>query len=143
MILFYLFVLTGESIVWIYGRSGDHFADWSVLLAGSFSVNFYLFQMIIGAMVPIYLLLTKHSSRKIIFAAICTLIGVFAMRYNIIIGGQVVQPSGGPLGQYIPNLDEWIVSIGLWAVSGLLFTIAIQKLPLKPAIENNLEGRFK
>ncbi len=142
-ILFDLLFLAGEIIVGIYGRSGDHFNSWSVLLSGSFALNFYLFQIAIGAFLPIYLLLTQHSSKKIIVAAVCALIGVFAMRYNVIVGGQIIQPSGGPLGHYIPNLDEWLVSIGLWSISGLLFTMAIQKLPLKPAIENNFEGGSK
>lgn len=136
-IIFELLFLSGEIVAGVYGRSGDHYESWSVLLSGAYSFNFYFFQIIVGAIIPFCLLFTRFSIRKTVLASICALIGVFAMRYNIIVGGQVVQLSGGPLGQYVPNLDEWLVCISLWAVSGLLFTIAIQKLPLKPAIENN------
>ncbi len=136
-ILFDVLFLSGEILTGIYGRSGDHYEAWSVLLFGQHALNFYLFQIFIGAIIPIYLLLKQKTSQKMVLAAVCALIGVFAMRYNVIIGGQVVQSSGGPLGQYIPNLDEWLVSIGLWAVSGLLLTFAINRLPLKPSMGNN------
>lgn len=139
-IFFDLLFLTGEILTAIYGRSGDHYESWSVLLSGQYVANFYLFQIMIGSIIPIYLLLTHRSSIKIVCAATCALIGVFAMRYNVIIGGQVVQPSGGPLGQYIPNLDEWLIAVSLWAVSGLLFTLAVQQLPLRSALENNFAG---
>ncbi|VAW17532.1 hypothetical protein MNBD_BACTEROID05-311 [hydrothermal vent metagenome] len=134
-IIFDVLFLSGEVLVGIYGRFGDHYDAWSVLLFGPYSFNFYFFQILVGAIIPFSLLFTKYSPQKNICAAICALIGVFAMRYNVIIGGQVIQSSGGPLGKYAPNLDEWIVGISLWAVSALLFTIALQILPLKPNVE--------
>ena len=139
-IIFDLLFLSGEVVTGIYGRFGDHYDAWSVLLSGRYAFNFYFFQIMVGAIIPFWLLFTKYSSQKNVLASICALIGVFAMRYNVIIGGQVIQASGGPFGEYVPNLDEWLVCISLWAVVGFLFTLALKILPLHPAMKNNLEG---
>ncbi len=127
-----LFFVFCEVITGMYGRSGEHYEAWSVLLSGRYSVLFIVFELIIGALVPIILLATKLKNTKaVIVASACILIGVFAMRYSIIVGGQVIQAYGGPVGEYVPRFGEWQVVIGFWAIGALLYTLAVRYLPLQ------------
>jgi Ni/Fe-hydrogenase subunit HybB-like protein len=54
------------------------------------------------------------------------------MRWNFIIGGQVIPVYGGPNGEYVPSLIENLYVIGTFAYAGLLYTIAVLCLPLSP-----------
>lgn len=60
------------------------------LLIGNYSFRFLGLEILIGGIIPIYILLRKQSSH--IFkacAAILVLIGIYAMRHTIVVGGQV------------------------------------------------------
>jgi len=61
------------------------------LLAGEFSLLFLGVEIVLGALIPLFLLLRrKVSSTALAVASVLVLIGVFTMRYVIVIGGQVI-----------------------------------------------------
>lgn len=143
-LLFDLFFIGIEALTSLYGRSGEHFETWKSLIAGQFHIPFVWGEIVVGAIIPITLIAyalrdVAKRSGALIIASICILFGVFVMRCNIILGGQIVQAYGGPEGHYTPQIGEWLIILCFWAVGALLYTLAVEKLPLMPAI-NNEEG---
>lgn len=128
-----IFFMGAEVLTGLYGRSGEVYEAWMVLISGRYAFHFIVLELILGAFVPIVLLATGMKNiRNIVLASIAILIGVFAMRYNIIIGGQVIQTYGGPHGEYVPRIGEWLVVLGLWSVGALMYSFAVKYLPLRP-----------
>lgn len=135
-----LFFIGTEVLTNLYGRSGEHFEAWSQLVVGKYHIQFFWGEIVVGAIIPIFLIFYAlgnviKRSAAIIVASIGILIGVFIMRCNIILGGQIIQSYGGPDGTYIPKTGEWLIVFCLWAVGALLYTLAVQKLPLMPQPE--------
>ena len=61
------------------------------LLAGSFSFLFLGVQIVLGAVIPLLILLrSKVSSAAVAVACALVLVGIFTMRYVVVIGGQVI-----------------------------------------------------
>ena len=126
-------ILVGlEILTSMYGRTGEHFEIWSMIISGRYSILFIVFELIIGFIIPVILLISFRNIKTIIIACIGILIGIFVLRYSFIICGQVIQAYGGPLGEYTPTFGEWSVILGLWAVGGFLFTLCAKYLPLSP-----------
>lgn len=135
-----LFFIGVEVLTNLYGRSGEHFEVWYQLVAGKYQIPFIWGEIVLGSIIPIVLILyglgdLKRRSTMIVIASIGILMGVFIMRCNIILGGQIIQSSGGPNGAYIPKIEEWLIVFSLWAVGAFMYTLAIQKLPLMPALK--------
>jgi len=59
-------------------------------LVGEFSFLFWVVEIILGSLIPIFILLrTKTSVKGYAIAAMLILIGIYAMRYIVVIGGQI------------------------------------------------------
>jgi Ni/Fe-hydrogenase subunit HybB-like protein len=88
-----------------------------------------LLQIVLGTVVPIGLLfltqalkLTETARKRVYVLAGClTLVGIFAMRWNVVIGGQLFSKS---------FLGYTTYKIGFITREGLLMTIALAILPL-------------
>jgi len=63
----------------------------NALLAGEFSLLFIGVEVVLGALIPLLILLrSKVSPAALAVASALVLVGVFTMRYVIVIGGQVI-----------------------------------------------------
>ncbi len=80
----------------------DEWASISGLLTEKIPVSFIGIQLILGAAIPFILLLIARSSKRLpilasqiltIGSAALIMIGVYAMRFNVIIGGQMISKS--------------------------------------------------
>ena len=59
-------------------------------IVGEFSFLFWVFEVIIGSLIPVIILLrTKVSTKGVAFASILILIGIYVMRYIVVVGGQL------------------------------------------------------
>lgn len=95
---------------------------------GVYTFLFWAFQIVIGSLVPMALLLNKNwsKSRGVVgFASALVIIGGFAAIYNVVIGGQAyplvmfpgmdIIESGfldGATASYIPSVPELLLGIG-------------------------------
>lgn len=61
------------------------------LLTGSYAVNFWVFEMFLGLFLPLYLLIRSRGNNfnLILWATGFMMIGIFFMRYDIVIPGQM------------------------------------------------------
>ncbi|MDP3297557.1 MAG: NrfD/PsrC family molybdoenzyme membrane anchor subunit [Thermodesulfovibrionia bacterium] len=112
-----------------------------LLLKGPFSLPFYLFEIAIGTVFPIFILLYSAKKEKIggvLTASIMVLVGVFVMRYDfVVVGG--VYPLFSPMGRdisvllpsFFPALMEIYIVGGIIAACLLAYTLGVKYLPLK------------
>lgn len=100
------------------------------LLQGPLAINFWVFETVVGMLLPIGLLsLTRMKSPKALFlAAIMVLVGAYFQRYDIVVAGQIVPVYHGwddlPLYlSYIPSPAEFLICLGGFGVIGTGFLL--------------------
>jgi molybdopterin-containing oxidoreductase family membrane subunit len=101
-----------------------------ILISGQLATNFWAFEITIGIILPLLLLVvTKLKSATIMaVAGILTLIGMFVARLNMVIAGQLVPHYPGfdgyqELLTYTPSRAEWIVVFAGIGLTCLAFMI--------------------
>ncbi len=109
------------------------------LTTGGYAPIFWGFEIIIGGIVPLVILLnpkTRNSTRWLIAAAAMLIMGVFVSKYDLVVGGQSVAVM--PLAGTIPYWPEFGEILFVFTGAGLflmLFTLGEILLPLDPEEE--------
>jgi tetrathionate reductase subunit C len=130
-----LFFIACEVLTGVYNHGSEHYDAMMVLIVGKYAWSFIGIEIILGAILPALLLAWSRSTAAILTSASLIVLGVLAMRWNFILGGQVIPIYGGAKGEYIPSLIEYLYVIGTFAYAGLLYTIAVLCLPLSSKIK--------
>ncbi len=105
-----------------------------LFLKGPFSVAFWLFEIAIGSVLPISILLYTVRRRKIsglLAASIMVLVGYFVKRYDFVVAANVYPDNKDGLPTYLPTMMETLVIGGIIAGSLLAYTLGEKFLPLK------------
>ncbi len=105
-----------------------------LFLTGPFSLPFWLFEVAIGTVLPIPILLYSAKREKLIgilIAAVMVLVGVFVMRYDFVVASQVYPVIKEGLPSYFPTFMEILFIGGLWGALFLTYTLGDKLLPLK------------
>ena len=90
VVLIELGLLAIELITLASGSAEDAQAV-KALLVGTFSLPFLGVEVVLGSLIPLAILLRKKvNSAALALASLLVLIGVFTMRYVIVIGGQTI-----------------------------------------------------
>ena len=120
MIAVILFFTAWKIITGLVGGSGKR-EVLMAMLAGPYSFNFWVLEVLMGMVIPFILLLaSKFKNVKVSFlASVLMIVGIFFMRYDLVVFGQVV-PAYHDLGvnefkdlhTYFPSFHEIIVTIG-------------------------------
>ncbi len=116
-----------------------------LLLNGPFSLPFWLFEFAIGSLLPIIILLYSAYKEKIgglLTASIMVLVGVFVMRFDFLVVGEVY-PMFSPMGQdavelvpsFFPVLMEILLIAGLFGALFLSYTMGVKFLPLEEEMQ--------
>jgi len=106
-----------------------------LLLAGSYSVSFWLIEIVAGGIIPLVILLSRTTKRSVpwlLTASILVVLGVYFSKYDLLIGGQSIQSFAGGFISYFPGGGEILLLIGATAVCLLLYTVGELLLPLEP-----------
>jgi protein NrfD len=108
------------------------------ILTGQYWWSFWLIHIVLGAAVPLAIFAFRGSSiRWLGLAALLAAMGVFIVRLNAVVPGQMIaQIEGLPDAfvdrrlalEYFPSSMEWLVSLFIFSVGVLLFFIAYQLL---------------
>lgn len=95
-----------------------------LLVRGSFAVNFWLGEIILAVLVPLFLLYLcrrKNLNLTLAFACLSAIVGIFITFYDLIIVGQLVPHYheynlfGYPeFYSYSPNLHEYMMTLGIF-----------------------------
>ena len=105
-----------------------------LFLKGPFSLAFWLFEIAIGTVLPIPVLLYAARQKKItgvLAASIMVLVGYFVKRYDFVVAAQVYPVNKDGLPTYLPTMMETLVIAGILAGSLLAYTLGEKFLPLK------------
>jgi molybdopterin-containing oxidoreductase family membrane subunit len=105
-----------------------------LFLKGPFSPAFWFFEIAIGTILPIPILLYAASKRKItgvLIASSMVLIGVYVMRYDFVVAAQVYPVIKEGLSSYLPSFMEVLFIGGVMGALFLTYTLGEIFLPLK------------
>lgn len=125
-----IFFTCWKMISGITGQPPGKFAAMQTLLSGEYALNFWLGELALGMIIPFLLIMaSKGKSLKVLFlASLAGMIGIFIMRYDLVIVGQLVSHYHGlglvnypELFRYSPSFHEILVVIGGLGFCGLLF----------------------
>jgi Ni/Fe-hydrogenase subunit HybB-like protein len=144
--------------VWkiITGLAGGHYHKFDVTMAsltGPLFVSFWLFEVFLGVVVPLTILLGSkgREPRTLAWVAAALMVSVFVMRYNFVVAGQMLslKPVVGHLGEvlhysppfkgnvqgflpYTPSLVEVLIVAGAIAAAILAYVGGTRALRLAP-----------
>ena len=135
---------TGWKIITFFNGGHSHLSEViNASLTGPFFVSFWVFEVFLGLLVPLVLLLgTKRASaRAVAFAAFMPMLGIFVTRFNFVLSGQMIslRPVVGHAGQtmvyqppfkgnvagflpYTPSIVEVLIVLGALAAAVLVYT---------------------
>jgi molybdopterin-containing oxidoreductase family membrane subunit len=107
-----------------------------LFLTGPFSLAFWLFEVAIGIVLPIWILLYAARHKKInsvLIASIMVLVGYFVKRYDFMVATQVYPliHRRTPLPSYLPTFMEVLLVGGILGALFLIYTMGVKFLPLK------------
>ncbi len=130
-----MFFVTWKVLSGIAGYPPGKFEAMMTLISGSYAPNFWIGEILLGMALPFCILLvTKAQSPKWAFVAgLVSMIGIFFMRYDLVVVGQLV-PSFHSLGvegqkallSYTPSLHEIMITLGGLSLCGLMFLVGEQ-----------------
>lgn len=131
LIAIILFFTIWKFVIGFAGSEGKMMALES-LLTGPYAFNFWVLEMGVGIILPLMLYL-KSKGRNLTLMAIASammIFGIFFMRYDLVIVGQIV-PVQHELGvtdypgllSYVPSGHEILVVLGGMGLVGLVFLV--------------------
>ena len=136
----YLLFLWSEFSITLYASIPAEAAPYNQILRGPYPWVFWGFQIALGAVVPLILLVTRPRSPAAAgLAGLCLAAGLLATRLNVVIPGFIVPLLPG-LDQafvsprlsyaYFPSTMEWLVLLFVAALASGLFYLGYQNLPI-------------
>ncbi len=119
-------------------------------LVGPFSWIFWVFQIGMGVIIPLAILFhpkLKKTVRGVALASISVVIGIFFERYYLVIPGAAypqhyfpgkIEGIYGAVGQFRLTFAELGLSVGIFALLGLLYLLGLKFLELLPTREGEI-----
>jgi protein NrfD len=140
-----------EFLVAFYGAVPGHIAGMKLMLAGPFWWVFWGWQIVLGTLVPIAILVagTRRDPRWVSGAGLLIALGFLGVRLNIVIPGLAAEEIHGlsrafasarMSTNYLPSASEWLLTIGVVGLGLLLFGLGELLLPAEPVGEVSADG---
>ena len=127
-----LFFTAWKCIAGLAGHPPGEYEAVMALLNGPFADNFWYGEMALGLMLPVLVILAVRARNVTAMAigAAASLVGIFIMRYDLVIIGQII-PGFHELNivdlphflSYTPTLHEWMVTLAGFALCAVLFMV--------------------
>lgn len=127
-----LFFTSWKMIAGVTGNPPGKYAAMEALISGPYALNFWLGEVALGMVLPFVIIMAvKGKNMNALFAAsLAGMIGIFFMRYDLVIVGQLVPHYHGmglvdypELYTYSPSLHENLIVLGGIAFCGLVFLV--------------------
>ena len=148
MVLIYI----GKTFVGLYGQMPGKYESLLALLTGPLSFNYWVLEISLAIVIPFVLIISaqKLSAIKLGLAGLLSLTGIFFMRFNMVIAGQItpLKVIKNPAEETVFNLfsvtwSEWaliIGGIGIMAILYLQRELLERFIKHKPATELKKHG---
>lgn len=125
-----MFFTTWKMLSGITGHVPGKYEAMQTLLTGEYALNFWLGEVAMGLVIPFVIILAIRSRNMtaLFVASALSVVGIFIMRYDLVIVGMLVPHFHGVeiVGQphlytYTPTLHEWMVTLGGIGLCAMLF----------------------
>ncbi len=125
-----MFFTTWKMISGISGQPHGKYEAMMALINGPYSVNFWVGEIMLGMVIPfVLILMARGRSLSLLFvAAASSVVGIFFMRYDLVVIGQLVPHFHGmgisdlpELFSYTPSLHEVMITVGGLALAAMGF----------------------
>ena len=125
-----MFFTTWKFISGISGHPPGKYEAIMALVNGPYAKNFWIGEVALGLVVPFVIILAVRARNLTALAvgSASSIIGIFFMRYDLVIVGQLVPVFheyniyGAPhLLPYTPTLHEWVITLSGFAFCAVLF----------------------
>jgi molybdopterin-containing oxidoreductase family membrane subunit len=132
MMAIIIFFTSWKMITGITGNPPGKYEAMQTLLTGSYALNFWVGEVALGMIIPFAIILAVkgRNMNALFIASLAGMIGIFFMRYDLVIVGQLVPAFHGmglvdypDLLTYMPSLHENLIVLGGIAFCGMLFLI--------------------
>jgi len=133
----YLYFRFWDALAQHYAYEPGRTEGLELMIGGPLSFNFWVMEMLLGALVPMILLLTPYTRRHPFWrmlALALVVLGVIAYRWDTNLSGLFVVMSYLPGSQavsytsYVPSLVEIVSGLGIIAYGLLAFSIGVRYL---------------
>ena len=121
------------------------------LLTGPFAWLFWGLQIGCAYVLPLIILIHPRWSKAlkgVIGAAFLVVIGIFGERFALVVPGTAqplplypghIEGTWGMAGTFVPSTVEMMISVGVFALMGLIFIWGLKNLELLPVSENAVQ----
>jgi Ni/Fe-hydrogenase subunit HybB-like protein len=125
-----IFFTSWKMITGVTGHPPGKYEAMMALLTGPYALNFWVGEVALGMIIPFVIIMAVkgRNMTALFIASIAGMIGIFFMRYDLVIVGQLVPAFHGmglvdypELYTYMPSLHENLVVLGGIAFCGLTF----------------------
>lgn len=126
MVIIYI----GKTFVGLYGQVPGKYESLLALLTGPLSFNYWILEISLAIVIPFVLIASaqKLSSMKLGLAGLLSLTGIFFMRFNMVIAGQITplkvvkNPADGTsFNLFSVTWSEWAMIMGGIGIMALLY----------------------
>ncbi len=132
MMAIIIFFTSWKMISGVTGQQPGKFEAMETLINGSYALNFWGGEVLLGMVIPFVIIMAVRGKNMnaLFVAALAGIVGIFFMRYDLVVIGQLVPAYHGmglvdypDLHSYVPKLHENLVVIGGMAFCGFMFLV--------------------
>ncbi len=114
----------------IAGHPPGKYEATMALISGPYAANFWLGEIGLGLVAPFVLILAARmrNTKTMFIAGLLSIIGIFFMRYDLVVVGQLIPHFHGmnivgmpELYSYSPSMHEILITLGGLSLCGMLF----------------------
>ncbi|GEA18506.1 MAG: hypothetical protein PWR22_913 [Moorella sp. (in: firmicutes)] len=146
LLVFYLLFELAEMLLGSYYLSPSHALPYQLILTGPNWWIFWVVHLVVGALIPVFLLVRGNITAKTAgWAGFLITLGFLGVRYNIVVPGLLAPPftalpsaysEPGLAYTYVPTLNEWLVVLFVLALGVFIFKLGIEYLPFSRRPDN-------
>jgi len=125
-----MFFTTWKMISGISGHPPGKYEAMMALVNGPYAINFWVGEVFLGMLLPFVIILAVRASnmKALFYASAAGIVGIFFMRYDLVVVGQIVPHFHGlgvvdlpHLFSYTPSLHEVMVTLGGFGLCSMGF----------------------
>jgi molybdopterin-containing oxidoreductase family membrane subunit len=116
----------------VAGEPSGAYLGAMAMINGSYAISFWVFEIGLALLLPLVLFIRSKgtNTKMMLIASTSMIIGLFFMRYNMVIVGQAIPVyyslgvnSAKELIKYFPSYLEILVTLGGFGMTGFLFLL--------------------
>ncbi len=126
LLVIYLVFIAWKTMTSLFSQIPHESDALALLVSGPMMLQFWGLEIIVGGIAPLILLIYPRTGKSLwglLAAASLVLVGMFFVRYDLIVAGQVVPALEGSQILYIPSQTEITLLVSLIALAALVYSI--------------------